>query len=75
MTAMNVLTQKTLLRKNVSTGDDYWGVRWQQINESLKCYALGDIQFGFITHNVLARLLLRDVFPDPDVLCKFLECN
>ena len=29
----------------------------------------GDIMFGFVCYNVLAGLLLRDVFPDPDVLC------
>ena len=70
MTVMSV--QGTLLNKNVSTGDDCWGVRWQQVPDWLKCYALGDIQFGFVTYNVLAGLLLRDVFPDPDVLCSFL---
>ena len=40
-----------------------------------QCYALGDIKFGFITYNVLAGILLRDLFPDPDVLCKYLECT
>ena len=43
------------------------------IPRSLQCYALGDIKFGFITYNVLAGILLRDLFPDPDVLCKYLE--
>jgi len=65
----------TLLNKNVSTGDDWWGERWQLIPESLKCYALGDIQFGFMTYNILAGLLLRDVFPDPEILCKYLKCS
>ena len=31
--------------------------------------------FGFVCYNVLAGLLLRDVFPDPDVLCRYLKCN
>ena len=75
MTAMGVQVLGTLLNKNVLTGDDYWGVRWQQIPESLRCYALGDIMFGFVFYNVLSGLLLRDVFPDPDVLCRFLKCN
>lgn len=52
-----------------------WGIRWKKIPASLQCYALGDIQFGFITYNVLARLLLRDLFLDPDVLCRYLECT
>jgi len=75
MTAMGVQVFGTLLNKNVLTGHDYWGVRWQQIPESLRCYALGDIMFGFVFYNVLSGLLLRDVFPDPDVLCRFLKCN
>ena len=45
------------------------------IPKSLQCYALGDIKFGFITYNVLAGILLRDLFPDPDVLCKYLNCT
>ncbi|MBZ5782302.1 hypothetical protein K8366_25390, partial [Klebsiella aerogenes] len=52
-----------------------WGLRWKEIPKCLKCYALGDIKFGFITYNVLAGLPLRDVFPDPDVVCRFLKCN
>ena len=75
MTAMGVQVLGTLLNKTVSTGDDYWGVRWQQIPGSLRCYALGDIMFGFVCYNVLAGILLRDVFPDPDVLCRYLKCN
>ena len=27
------------------------------------------------SHHVLAGFLLRDVFPDPDVLCRYLECD
>jgi len=65
----------TLLNKNVSTGDDWWGERWQLIPESLRCYALGDIQFGFMTYNILAGLLLRDVFLDPDVLCRYMKSS
>ena len=75
MTAMGVQVLGTLLNKTVSTGDDYWGVRWQQIPGSLRCYALGDIMFGFVCYNVLAGILLRDVFPDPDVVCRYLRCN
>ena len=65
----------TLLNKTVSTGDDKWGIRWNMIPASLQCYALGDIKFGFIAYNVLAGVLLRDVFPDPDILCRYLDCT
>ena len=75
MTAMGVQVTGTLLNKTVSTGDNLWGLRWSVIPASLQCYALGDIKFGFITYNVLAGILLRDLFPDPDVLCRYLGCT
>ena len=65
----------SLLNKMISTGDDLWGLRLFKIPDLLKCYALGDIKFGFITYNVLAGLLLIDVFPDSDVLCQYLETD
>ena len=65
----------TLLNKTVSTEDDKWGIRWNMIPASLQCYALGDIKFDFIVYNVLAGVLLRDVFPDPDILCRYLDCT
>ena len=67
MTAMVVQVLGTLLNKTVSTGDDCWGRRWSVIPRSLQCYALGDIKFGFITYNILAGILLSDLFLDPDV--------
>jgi len=73
MTAMGVQVHGTLLNKTVSTGDNMWSIRWSEIPKALQCYALGDIRFGFVTYNVLAGLLLRDVFPDPDMLCRYLK--
>ena len=59
MTAMGVQVIRSLLNQMVSTADDLWGLRWNMIPDALKCCALGDIKFGFITYNVLAGLLLR----------------
>ena len=38
MTAMSVQVHGTLLNKSASTGDDYWGLRWEEILEALRCY-------------------------------------
>ena len=65
----------SLLDKMVSTGDDLWGLKWSIIPDALKCYALVDIKFEFITYNVLAGLLLRDIYPDPDALCWYPETD
>ena len=75
MTAMGVQVMGTILNKCVSTGDNQWGQIWSHIPAALQVYALGDIKFGFITYNVLAGILIRDLLPDPEILCKLLECS
>ena len=72
LTSLDILAGYKFHKK---TRDSLWGIKWDEIPASIQCYALGDIKFGFITYNVLAGILLRDMFPDPDVLCKYLECS
>ena len=38
ITAMSVQVHGTLLNKSASTGDDCWGLRWEEIPEALRCY-------------------------------------
>ena len=38
-------------------------------------YGLGDLKFGHLTFIVLTGILVRDLFPDPDVVCQFLSGN
>ena len=40
---------------------------------SLQVYGLEDIKFGFIYYNVLAGILARDLFPEPEIVCKTLK--
>ena len=54
------------------SGDGKWSWRWEEIPDSLKVYCLGDLRFGFMTYNVFAVALIRDLFPDPDIILKFL---
>ena len=63
----------TVLNKTVSTGDDSWGVPWNELPPSLQVYGIGDIRFGFICYNVLAGILARDLFPEPEIVCKTLK--
>ena len=35
-------------------------------------YGLGDLKFGHLTYIVLTGILLQDLYPDPDVVFKFL---
>ena len=36
-------------------------------------YGIGDIRFGYICYSVLAGLILRDLFPEPEIVCKTLK--
>ena len=62
MTATGVQILGTVLNKTVSTGDDLWGVLWNELPPSLQIYGIGDIRFGFICNNVLAGIMARDLF-------------
>ena len=72
MTPMGVNISGHTLNKCVSTGDGKWSWRWEELSDPLKLYCLGDLKFGHMTYSILAAVLIRDVFPDPDILCKFL---
>ena len=36
-------------------------------------YGLGDLKFGHLTFIVLTGILICDLYPDPDVVCQFLN--
>ena len=74
MTPMAVQIIGTLLNKCASTGDGKWGREWKDIGKGLKVYAIGDIKFAHMAYHILAGALIRDIFPDPDVVCTFLGC-
>ena len=67
MTPMGVNVVGHTLNKCVSTGDGKWAWRWEELPD-----CLGDLRFGFMTYNILTAVLIRDVFPDPDIVLKFL---
>jgi len=74
MTVMGVQLMGTVLNKCASVGDCQWGLRWREISASLRVYALGELKFGYVSYIVLVGVLLRDFFPDPNVVCRFIQC-
>ena len=73
MTCMAVQVCGTILNKCVWKGDGKWGRKWRYLPASLQVYGIGEIKFGYMVMIVLMGLLLRDLFPDPDALCKQLR--
>ena len=59
------------LNKCCSTGDGKWAYGWDELPEFLQLYGIADIMFGHMCYNILSTILLRDVFPDPEITCKF----
>ena len=75
MTALEVQVIGTVLNKTVSTGDDLWGLPWAELPPSLQVYGIGDIRFGYICYSFLIGIILRDLFPEPDIVCKTLKAE
>ena len=73
MTALGVQVVGTVLNKTVSTGDDLWGLPWAELPSSFQVYRIGDIWFGYIFYSVLAGIILRNLFPEPDIVCRTLK--
>ena len=71
MTPMGVQVIGHTLNKCSSTGDGKWAYGWNELPESLQVYGIADILFGHMCYSILATILLRDVFPDPEITCKF----
>lgn len=73
MFTMNLITMGSLMNKEVSLADQSWPLQWDELPDSLKLYCLADVRFGYSTFIVLTSLLMRNMFPDPDVFCSTLE--
>ena len=72
MTSVGVNVSGHTLNKCASTGDGKWSWRWAKPPGSLKVYCLGDLKFRCITYNILASILIGDLFSDSDIFLKFL---
>ena len=73
MTALGVQVLGTVLNKTISTGKDLWGLPRKDLPSSLQVYGIGDIRFGFKCYNVFAGIMIRDLFPDPEIVCQILK--
>ena len=69
MTAMSLIVLGGTLNKICSVADGLWGIPYAKLPRSLQVYAVADIKFGHMTYHVLLSLLLRQLFPDPDIVC------
>ena len=74
MTAMSMIALGGAMNKMCSAGDGTWGLKYSSIAEPLQVYAIANVKFGFITYNVLISLLMRQLFPDPDICCHMAGC-
>ena len=70
VTVLGVQVIGVTMNKLVSTGDKLWSDTWERIPSPLKVYALGDLRMGHMCYVTLMSILLRDLFPDPDILLR-----
>ena len=75
MLPLAIISVGMAMNKAVSVADRKWGLRWSQIPPALQVYALGDIKMGYSTYNVLIFLLISQLFPDPELVCRLSRCS
>ena len=75
MTAVSLNVNGSTLNKIVSVGDGKWGLRFDLLPRSLRAYAIADLKFGHMAYSTLMTILLREIFPDPDVSCRLTGTN
>lgn len=75
MFTMNLVINGGLLNKLVSMNDGHWARKWIDLGAEFRSYCLMDVRFGYVTFIILICLLIRNIFPDPDVVCSTLELN
>ena len=68
MAALSLGVLGGLVDRISSAADGMWCVKWEELPVQFKIYALGDIKFGYMTYVVLSSLIIRDLYPDPDIL-------
>ena len=73
LSSLSVQVTGTILNRCVDAGDEKWGQKWEYIARSMKVFALGNLKAGHAAMVVLMGVIIRDIFPDPDVLCKQLR--
>ena len=73
MKSMGVQALGTILNRCVGVGEGKWGQKWEYISRSLKVYALGNLRVIYGSMIVLMGVIIRDFFPDPDVVCRQLR--
>ena len=73
LSSLSVQVTGTILNRCVDAGDEKWGQKWEYISCSMKVFALGNLKAVHAAMVVLMGAIIRDIFPDPDVLCKQLR--
>ena len=72
---LSLLTTGTILNKLVGHGDNKWCKDFEKLPDSLKTYLIGDLSSINNICTVLLSLLIRNLFPDPSVVCRILDLD
>ena len=70
---MGVQVLGTILNTCVSEGDGTWGIGWKFIDKPLRVLIIGNVKIAYGVLTILMGFLLRNIFPDPDTICRQLK--
>lgn len=71
----NLTVMGGLLNKEVSCADGTWCEKYENLSSGMKAYIIGDIRVGYTNSIVLLSLLMKNIFPDPYILCSVLKLD
>mgnify|MGYP001376925844 CR=1 FL=1 len=71
----NLIATGGVLNKEASCADGYWCWPVEKLHTALATYLVGDIRFGYTNSIIYLTLMLRNIFPDPYILCYMLELD
>ena len=70
---LNLVTTGTLINQIVQFCDNNFALSWKKLGATAKVYIVGNIKAIHFIFTILMSILLRNVWPDPDILCEALE--
>lgn len=73
--AMYLLTLGGLLVKDWLPGDGHWADHWDRLPVEFQLYAFGCIKTAYQFIVVIVGLLMRNIFPDPEIMCTLLNLS
>ena len=73
MSTMALVLTGEVISHVTDNADQCWTQEYQSLPNEFQAYAIAVVRHGFSSYLVLMGLIIRNLFPDPDIVCDVLE--